>query len=276
VARSFTQTLGEILGQQVVIEHKGGAAGSIGTAEAARAAPDGYTWLIVWDTHAVNHHLYDVQYDFRKSFQPISLLVQAPGILVAHPTFPASTLQGLIDHGFGSPGTVTYGIVGAGSSSNLAAALFSQLTGVKLVAVNYKGGGPLTNDILGGHVHLVFGTLGLWEQHVRSGKLKGLAVLSKSRVPQFPDIPAAAETVPGFESKTWFGLLAPAGLPKEVLARIHRDVVRALADAQVEERLRSRGFEIVASTPEAFAAFLVQESEASGRLVKAASIRVVE
>jgi tripartite-type tricarboxylate transporter receptor subunit TctC len=276
VARSFTPALGELLGQQVVVEYKGGAAGSIGTAEAARAAPDGYTLLIVWDTHAVNHHLYSVQYDFSRSFDPISLLVQAPGILVAHPAFPASTFQGLIDYAKANPGKVTYGIVGAGSSGNLAAVLFSQLTGAQMLAVNYKGGGPLTSDILGGHVHLVFGTLALWEQHVRSGKLKGLAVLSKTRVPQFPDLPAAAETVPGFEGRTWFGLLGPAGLPKEVRARIHRDLVRALADVQVKERLVSRGFEIVASAPEAFAAFLKQESEASGRLVKAANIRVIE
>jgi tripartite-type tricarboxylate transporter receptor subunit TctC len=259
LARSITPTLGELLGQQIVIEYKGGAGGSIGTAEAARAAPDGYTLLIVWDTHGVN---------------PISLLVQAPGILVAHPGVPASSFQELIDYAKANPGKITYGIAGVGSSGHLAGILFGQLTGAQITAVNYKGGGPLTNDILGGHVNLVFGTLALWEQHLRSGKLKGLAVLSKGRLAQFPDLPAAAEAVPGFEARTWFGLLGPAGLPKEVLARLNREVARTLADAQVKERLTSRGFDIAASTPEAFGAFLKQESEASGRLVRAANIRI--
>src|SRR5688572_23907679 len=172
-------TLGELLGQQIVLEYKGGAAGSIGTAEAARAAPDGYTLLIVWDTHGANHHLYNVQYDFFKSFDPISLLVTAPGILVAHPLFPPSNIKELIDHAKANPGKVTFGMVGAGSSGHLASVQFAQLTGAQLTAVNYKGGGPLTNDILGGHVNLVFGSLPLWEGHVRSGKLKALAILSK-------------------------------------------------------------------------------------------------
>jgi len=276
VARSITPALGELLGQTIVTEYRGGAGGSIGTAEAARAAPDGYTLLIVWDTHAVNHHLYKVQYDFFKSFDPISQLVQAPGILVSNLGFPASNVQELIDYAKANPWKVSYGIAGTGSSGHLAAVRFSQITGVQLTAVNYKGGGPLANDILGGHVNLTFGTLGLWEPHVRSGKLKGLAVLGKARVAQLPDLPAATETVPGFESRTWFGLLAPAGVPKEVLVRVNRDLLRALADAQVKERLVSRGFEIVGSAPEAFTAFLRQESEASGRLVQAANIRVVD
>ncbi|HEX6318335.1 MAG TPA: tripartite tricarboxylate transporter substrate binding protein [Burkholderiales bacterium] len=274
VARSITPRLGELLGQQIVLEYKGGAGGSIGTAEAARAAPDGYTLLIVWDTHAVNHHLYKVQYDFSTSFEPISLLLDAPGMLVAHPGFGPSSVRELIDFAKANPGKASVGMVGAGSSGHLAAVRFSQLTGTQLTTVNYKGGGPLTNDILGGHVHLVFGSLPLWEQHVRSGKLKALAMLSAKRLPQFPDLPTASETVPGFELKTWFGLLAPAGLPPEVAARLNQDVVRALADPQVNERLVSRGFRVAAGTAEAFAAFLKRESEAAGRLIKAANITV--
>lgn len=175
VARSITPTLGDFLGQQVVIEYKGGAAGSIGTAEVARATPDGYTLLIVWDTHGVNHHLYNVQYDFFKSFDPITQLVQSPGILVARTTFPASTFKDFLDYLRANPSKVSVGMVGAGSSGNLAAVLLSQLTNTQVTFVNYKGGGPLTNDILGGHVDVVFGTYALWEPHVRSGKLKPLA-----------------------------------------------------------------------------------------------------
>jgi len=274
VARSITPTLGEFLGQQVVIEYKGGAAGTIGTAEVARAAPDGYTLLIVWDTHGVNHHLYDVQYDFLRSFDPITQLVQAPGLLVAHPSFPASSFQEFIAYLKANPGKVSVGMVGAGSSGNLAAVLLTQLTHTKVTFVNYKGGGPLANDLLGGHVNVVFGTFALWEPHVRSGKLKALAVLGKSRAAQYPDLPAANELVPGMESRTWFGLLAPAGVPRDILAKIHRETLRTLKDPKVSENLAARGMEVVGSAPEAFAAFLRQESEASGRLIKAAGIKV--
>jgi tripartite-type tricarboxylate transporter receptor subunit TctC len=274
VARQITPTLGDFLGQQVVIEYKGGAAGSIGTAEVARAAADGYTLLIVWDTHAVNHHLYNVQYDFFKSFDPITQLVQAPGILVAHPSFPPADFKEFVAYLKASPGKVTVGMVGAGSSGNLAAVLLSQLTNTQVTFVNYKGGGPLINDMLGGHVNVTFGTYSLWEPHVRSAKLKALAVLGKSRMPQYPDLPAANEIVPGMESRTWFGLLAPAGVPKDVLAKIHRDTVRTLNDPKVRESLVHRGMEIVGSTLEAFAEFLKQESEASARLIKSAGIKI--
>jgi len=274
VARQITPTLGDFLGQQVVIEYKGGAAGSIGTAEVARAAADGYTLLIVWDTHGVNHHLYNVQYDFFKSFDPITQLVQAPGILVAHPSFPPSDFREFVAYLKANPGKVTVGMVGAGSSGNLAAVLLSQLTNTQVTFVNYKGGGPLMNDILGGHVNVVFGTFALWEPHVRSAKLKALAVLGKSRMAQYPDLPAANEIVPGMESRTWFGLLAPAGVPKDILARVHRETVRTLNDPKVRESLVSRGMEVVGSTPEAFAEFLKQESEASARLIKTAGIKI--
>jgi len=274
VARQVTPRFGELLGQQVVIDYRGGAAGTIGTAEVAKAAPDGYTLLIVWDTHSVNHHLYNVQYDFIKSFDPIMQLVQAPGLLVAHPSFPPASLKDLVAYMKGNPGKLLVGMVGAGSSGNLAAVLLTQLTGTQVTYVNYKGGGPLTNDILGGHVNVVFGTFSLWEPHVKSGKLKALAVLGKTRLPQYPDLPAANELVPGMESRTWFGLLGPAGLPKEALAKLHRSMLGALNDPKVKEGLVSRGMEVVGSTPEGFTAFLRQESETSGRLIKSGNIKV--
>ena len=272
VARSYAARLGELLGQQVIVDYKGGAGGSIGATEVARAAPDGYTLLQVWDTHAVNHHVYKVQYDFLKSFAPISLLVQSPGILVAHPSFPPSTLSELIDYAKANPEKVTYASAGTGSSNHLSGLLFSRLTGVKMTHVPYKGGGPLMTDLLGGHVNMVFGTLPLYEEHVRSGKLKVIATLAKTRIPQFPDVPSAGETVAGFEAKTWFGILAPAGTPRDILARLNKEVVAALGDAKVKEALTSRGFDIAASTPDFFAEFLKKESELSGSLVREAGI----
>ena len=273
VARTFSPKLCELLGQQVIIDYRGGAGGSIGAAEAARAAPDGYTLLIVWDTHAVNHHVYKVPYDFVKSFEPITLLVQSPGILVAHPSFPPSSMKELIEYAKANPDKVTYGSAGAGSSNHLSGLLLIEMTGVKMIHVPYKGGGPLIADLLGGHLNIVFGTLPLYEQHVRSGKMKAIAALSKARIAQFPNLPAASEALPGFEAKTWFGLLAPAGTPKEIVARLRQDVVKALADAKVKEQLVNRGFDVTGSTPEAFAAFLREESVVAGRLVRNAGIK---
>jgi tripartite-type tricarboxylate transporter receptor subunit TctC len=273
VVRAYASKLAELLGQQVVVDYKGGAGGSIGTAEVAHAAPDGYTLIQVWDTHAVNHHLYRTSYDFAKSFEPISLLVRAPGILVARPDFGPSSVRELIDLARANPGSVTYGSSGAGSSNHLSGVRFSDVTGIKMTHVPYKGGGPLTTDLLGGHIDVVFGTIGLFEPYVRSGKLKALAVLSKTRVQRLPDVPAASETVPGFEAITWFGLLAPAGTPKAILARLQSDLVRALNDEKVRQLLSSRGFEVVASTPDAFSTFLTEQSDSLGSLILKAGIK---
>ena len=273
VARNLAPRLGELLGQQVIVDYKPGAGGSIGTAEVSRAAPDGHTLVMVWDTHAVNHYLYKVQYDFEKSFEPITQLVQAAGILVAHPSFPPSNLKELMDYAKENPGKVTYGTAGAGSSNHLPALEFEQMTGVKLTHVPYKGGGPMITDLLGGHLNIAFGTMPLFEQHVRSGGMKALAVLSKARLERAPTIPAAWETLPGFEGKTWFGLLAPAGTPKEIVARLQQTVAQALADPKVREQYDTRGFQVVAGSTEAFAAFLKRESEASAVLVRRAGIK---
>jgi len=139
--------------------------------------------------------------------------------------------------------------------------------------VPYKGGGPLITDLLGGHVDIAFGTLPLYEQHVKSGKMKAIAVLAKERIPQLPNVPLAGDTLPGFEAKTWFALLAPAGTPKSIVARLQRDVAKALGDPKVKEELAGKGFDVVASSPEALASFLAEQSDAAGRLVRAAGIK---
>ena len=269
VARSISPKLGELLGQPVIIDYKGGAAGSVGTAEAAKAAPDGYTVLIVWDTHAVNHHVYKVQYDFHSSFEPVTLLVQAPVMMVATAGFPASTVKEVIEIAKREPGKVPLCIAGYGSSGHLAALRFMDATGVRFNIVNYKGGGPLINDLIGGHVQVNFGSLPFVGDYVRGGKIKGIAVLAAERSSAFPDLPPMTETVPGLEAHTFFGLLVPAGTPKDIVARLNREVVRTLADAATKERLVSRGFSVVGSSPEAFAEFLRRESEITGRLVRA-------
>jgi tripartite-type tricarboxylate transporter receptor subunit TctC len=273
VVRSYTPRLAEVLGQQVIVDYKGGAGGSIGAAEVAKSAPDGYTLLQVWDTHAVNHHVYKVAYDYAKSFEPIALLVQAPGILVSQSAFGPSSVKELVEYARANPGKVTYASSGTGSSNHLSGLTFEQMAGVKMTHVPYKGGGPMITDLLGGHVDVAFGSMPLFEPHVKSGKMKALAVLSNARVAQFPNLAAAAETLPKFEAGTWFGLLAPAGTPRDIVARLQRDVAKALNDPKVKEELAAKGFTVVASTPETFAAFLVEQSETAGRLVRAAGIK---
>jgi len=273
VARTFAPKLGEILGQQIAMDYRGGAGGSIGATELSRSAPDGYTLLIVWDTHAVNHHIYKVRYDFEKSFDPITLLVQSPGILVAHPSVTPSSVKELIAYAKANPGKVTYGSGGIGSSNHLSGVLFCEKAGVQMTHVPYKGGGPLIADLLGGHLDMVFGTLPLFEHHVRSGKMKAIATLSKTRIRQFPNLPTAAETLPGFESKTWFGLLAPGGTPTDIITRLQQAVAKALADSKVKEQLVDRGFDVVASTPDGFGAFLREASDSAGRLIRSAGIK---
>jgi tripartite-type tricarboxylate transporter receptor subunit TctC len=268
VSRIITPKIGELLGQQVIVDYKAGAAGAVGTAEAARAAPDGYTVLIVWDTHAVNHHLYKVQYDFAKSLEPVTLLVQAPVMFVATAAFPANTVREVIDLARAKPGEIALCIAGYGSSGHLAALRFMDATGVQFNVVSYKGGGPLINDLIGGHVQVNFGSLPFVGEYVRGGKIKGIAVLAAERSPAFPDLPSITDTVPGLEAKTFFGLLVPAGTPKDIIARLNRETARALGDPQVKEKLVSRGFTVVGSTPEEFSAFLRHESEISGRLVR--------
>ena len=224
--------------------------------------------LIVWDTHAVNHHLYKVQYDFARSLEPVTLLVQAPVMLVATAAFPANSVKEVIDLARAKPGEVALCIAGYGSSGHLAALRFMDATGVQFNVVSYKGGGPLINDLIGGHVQVNFGSLPFVGEYVRGGKIKGIAVLAAERSPAFPDLPSITDTVPGLEAKTFFGLLVPAGTPKEIIARLNREAVRALADPQVQEKLVGRGFTVVGSTPQAFGEFLRHESEITGRLVR--------
>jgi len=273
IVRTISPRLGELLGQQVVPDFKGGASGSIGTAEFTRTAPDGYTLLLIWDTHSINHFLYNVSYDPIKSFEPISLILQSPGILVASAKFGPSSVKELIEYARANPERVTYGSAGTGSSNHLSGALFARMVGVRMTHVPYKGGGPLMNDLMGGHVNLVFGTLPLWAPQVEGGKIKALAVLDKVRSPHFPDVPCTGEVLPGFEARTWFGVMAPAGTPKEIVARLNREFSNALNDPQVKPRLVSRGFDIVASTPEALTAHIHQESEVWGKLIRELGVK---
>ena len=274
IARIIQPKFAEHLGQQVLIENRSGAAGSVGAAEAARAAPDGYTLLMVFDTHATNHYLFKAAPDPFKTLEHISLMVTSPSSLVAVTSFAPSNLGEIVAHAKANPGQVTYATPGSGSSNHLAALLLEQQAGIKMTQVAYKGGGPMIQALLGQQVNISFLSTPLILPHIKSGKVKGIAVGGKSRIPQLPDVPTLAETYPGFLQISWFGILAPAGTPKDVIVRVHRDMVRTLQAPEVNQRLVEQGFNVVASSPEEFLRFVRAESDKLGILIRDSNIQV--
>jgi tripartite-type tricarboxylate transporter receptor subunit TctC len=268
IARIMHPKFQEHLGQTVLIENRSGAGGSVGAAEAARAAPDGYTLLMVFDTHAVNHHIFKMAPDPFKQLEHISLMVRSPSALVAVTSFAPNNLREVVAYAKANPERVTYSTPGSGSSNHLAALLLEEQAGIKMTQVAYKGGGPMIQALLSQQVNISFFSLPLMIPHIKAGKMKGIAVGSRSRVPQLPEVQTLSETFPGFEQYSWFGILGPAGLPKEIVMRIHRETVRTLQAPEVNQKLTEQGFEIVASSPEEFLRFVQGESDKLGRLIR--------
>jgi tripartite-type tricarboxylate transporter receptor subunit TctC len=268
VARVIQPKFQEHLGQQILIENRSGAGGAIGAAEAAKATPDGYTLLMVFDTHAVNHHLYKAAPDPFKSLQHISLMVTSPSALVAVTSYAPNNLPEIVAHAKANPERVTYATPGSGSSNHLAALLLERYAGIKMVQVAYSGGGPMIQALLSQQINISFFSMPPMLPHIKSGKVKPIAVGSRQRVPQLPDVPTLAETFPGFEQISWFGILAPAGTPRDVIARVHRETVRTLQAPEVRGKLTEQGFEVVASTPEEFLRHVQAESDKLGKLIR--------
>jgi len=272
IARMIQVKFQEHLGQTLIIENRGGAGGSIGAAEVAKAPPDGYTLLMVFDTHAVNHHLYKMAPDPFKTLEHICLMVTSPSSLVVVTSFAPNNMRDLVAHAKANPDIVTYATAGPGSSNHLAALLFERYAGVRMTHVPYKGGGPMIQALLGQQVNIAFMSTPLILPHIKSGKVKAIAVGGKSRIAQLPDVPTLAETFPGFEQTSWFGILAPAGTPKDVIARVHRDTVRTLQAPEVRSKLLDQGFDVVGSTPEEFLRFVQAESDKLGKLIQDSKI----
>lgn len=275
VARIVVQKFSEKLGQTVLIENKGGASGMIGTAEAARAEPDGHTLLIVFDSHATNHHLYqNLKYDTFKSFDYVTLMTVAPVLLTTPKSFPPNSVPELIAYAKARPGHVTFGSSGTGTSNHLNAMTFAEMAGIQATHVPYKGGGPMGNALLASEINYVVATMGSMLPMVRSGRVKALAVGSKQRDPQLPNTPTVDEFLPGYEANSWLGLVAPAGLPKDVLNKVHSAMLQTLADPEVNQKLTSIGFQVVGSTPAAFLERVRRESDTMGRLIQTRGIKV--
>jgi tripartite-type tricarboxylate transporter receptor subunit TctC len=275
VARFVTPKFAEKLGQTVFIDNRGGASGMIGTTEAARAEPDGYTLLIVFDSHATNHHLYkNLKYDPFKSFDYITLMTTSPVLLATAKSFAPNTVPELIAFGKAHPGEVTYGSSGTGTSNHLNALSFADQAGIVATHVPYRGGGPMTVAVTAGEVNYVVGTVGGMLQQVKTGQLKALGVGSKERIAQLPNTPTISEFLPGYEANSWIGLMAPAGLPKDVLNKIHKAMVEALADPEVHDKLTSNSFEVIGSTPAFFLDKVRHESDTLGKLIQSRGIKV--
>jgi tripartite-type tricarboxylate transporter receptor subunit TctC len=274
VARMVQPKFQEFLGVQVIIENKGGAGGSIGANEAARSAPDGYTFLMVFDTHATNHHIFKAALDPFKHLEHLMLMVTSPSTLVAVPNFAPNNLKELVAAAKKDPGKVTYASVGSASSNHLGALLLEQAGGIKMTHIPYSGGGPLIQALLSQQVDIAFVSTPLILPHLKSGKVKGIATGGRKRLAQMPEIPTLGETFPGMEMVSWFGLLAPAGVPKDITARVRRDMARAMDVPEIRQRLVDGGFDIVASTPEEFLKFVQGESDKLGKLIRDNGIKV--
>jgi tripartite-type tricarboxylate transporter receptor subunit TctC len=270
--RVLAAPLATALGQQVVVDNRGGAGGIVGTELAARAAPDGYT-LIVGSagTHGVNQSLYrKLPYNVLRDFQPVARLADAPSILAVHPSLPARSVKDLIALARSRPGEIMYASAGSGTSTHLAAALFEHLARVKLVHVPYKGGGPAIVDVLAGQVPVTFGTAASVSPHTKSGRLRGLAVTAGKRSAVLPDLPTIAESgLPGYEMLNWLGLFAPAGTPRAVVEKLSAEAVRIMRLPEVRDRLNAQGAEPSPLATEEFTPFVKSEVEKWAKVVAA-------
>ena len=274
VARALAQRLSEAYGQQVIVDNRPGANGIVACEITAKAPPDGYTLLMASiASHAINPALYPkIPYDPVRDFAPVSLLGTTANVLVVHPSTPARTLKELVAYAKGKPG-LTYGSNGIGSSQHLAGALFSSTFGLNLVHVPYKGTGPMTNDLLAGQIAMSFANSVAAVPHVRNKKLVALAVTSLKRSSSLPDVPAVAETVPGFEAMSWWGIVAPARTPAAIIDTLNREIVKSLASADMRAFMENLGAEPRGMAPAEFAAFIRGEHVKWARVVKESGAR---
>lgn len=270
LSRLFAPGLSQALGQQVIVENRPGGGGSIGTGIAAKAPPDGHTFVMVFDTHAVNPSLIpNMPFDTRTDLAPIMLIATTAMVLTAHNTQPYKNFGQLLAAARAKPGMPIYGTIGTGSLAHLAMTQMGAQAGFTGTHVPYKGGGPLIQDAVAGQVPVSIMSVALTAQHIKAGTLTPLAVTTAKRDPVLPDVPTVAEAgVPGFEATAWWGFLAPAKTPPAIIQRMNAELVKLMNDPQIKEKMAAQGMNIVASSPDAFARFVEEQRAKWAKVVK--------
>ena len=269
MARTLATELGRALGRTVVVENRPGAGGNIAADLVAKAAPDGNTLLMSFTSHAINASLYpSLPFDPVRDFTPLTMVSTTPALLVAHPSVPANNVRELIALAKAKPGKLNFAIGALGSSVHLAGEAFKMMSGTYIVNIPYKGTAPAIQDVLAGQVEMMFANVGNAQAHLRSGKLKALGVTSPRRLPAYPDVPAIAEVLPGYQSSAWFGLFGPANLPPEVLKRVSDAARQAIASPDVKKRIESEGATPVGNAPDEFGRFVQEEIVRWAKVVK--------
>jgi tripartite-type tricarboxylate transporter receptor subunit TctC len=277
LARAVAQKLSETWGQQVIVDNRPGAGGNIGSELVAKSAPDGYTLLMgTVGTHAFNPSLYaKMPYDHVKDFTPVILVAGVPNVLVVNPSLPVNSVSELIAYGKANPNKLNFASSGNGTSIHLSGELFRTMTGVQMTHVPYKGSSPALTDLIAGQVQLMFDNLPSSLQFIRAGKLRALAVTSLERSSALPDVPTLAESgLPGFEASSWFGVLAPAGTPNDIIVKLNTAIAGWLATADAKEKLAAQGAIAAGGAPDAFVRHIAAESSKWAKVVKASGAHV--
>ncbi|WP_431282550.1 tripartite tricarboxylate transporter substrate-binding protein [Humitalea sp. 24SJ18S-53] len=274
IARIFQARLGEVLGKPVVIENRGGASGAIGAAEASRAAPDGYTWMLAYDNEATNQTVMRLSYRTLEAFAPVSLVATGPLALVAHHSTPYRTFQDVIDAAKRAPETIAYASSGVGGLAHVSTTLLQQQGGFRLVHVPYRGGGPAVSDAVGGQVPLFMSNVVIISQHIRAGTLRPLGVTTAEETRHVPGTkPFSQQGFPGFAAPTWWAFLGRAGTPAPILEQMQAALARVLNEPEVKSRIEEQGCDVVASSSAECGRFLAAEIERWGKVIRDADIR---
>ena len=269
ITRLMGQWLSERLGQPFIVENRGGAGGSIATETVVRAPADGYTLLACGSWDATNTSLYDkLSYNFSRDITPIASIGRGPNVLVVHPSFPARTVPEFIAYAKANPGKINFASGGNGTPPHVSGELFKMMTGVNLVHVPYRGGGPALTDLLGGQVQTMFVAISASIEYVRAGNLRPLAVTTASRSDALPDIPTVGDFIPGYEASTWCGIGAPKGTPAEVIDKLNKEINAGLVDPKMQARLANMGSTALPGSPADFGKLIAEETEKWAKVVK--------
>jgi len=275
LARIIAQWLTEKLGQPFVVENKPGAGNNLGVEYVVNSPPDGYTMLLVNPANGINATLYkNLNFNFIRDIAPVAGLVRTPNVMEVTPSLPVKTVAEFIAYCKANPGKVNLASSGSGTSVHLSGELFKSMTGCDMLHVPYKGAGPALTDLMGGQVQVIFDNLPSSAGHIKSGKLRALAVTSEQREPSLPDVPTVGETVPGYEATAWFGIGMPKGTPREIIDKVNAEVNRALADPKMRERLAELGGKPIAGTPEDFGKVIAAETAKWEKVVISSGAKV--